>query len=119
MLPGNHVSVADLQSGTVLSPGVTNFFSNRDNTTLPGRPKAFVNWVLFDEQFELVASSSGAEQVPDESTFGACPNEVVNVHTGGWKQLYQHRTIIDGRQAQIYERKEIVRFQDGEGWRLG
>jgi len=38
--------------------------SGYDNT----KPKAFVNWMFFDEQFKLVASSSGFEQVGADNT---------------------------------------------------
>ena len=30
---------------------------------IPSKPKAFINWILFDEQFKYVAASSGFEQV--------------------------------------------------------
>jgi len=78
--PGNHISLADLQDGTVLTPGIADFFTQRDISTAPGKPKAFVNWILFDEQFKMVQSSSGAEQVPDESAFGDCPHEIIHAH---------------------------------------
>jgi hypothetical protein len=32
------------------------------------RPKAFVNWILFDEQFKYISSSSGSEQVGADNT---------------------------------------------------
>jgi len=56
-------------TNTVLNPSVTNFLTNRDASTVTTRPKAYLNWVLFDEQFQYVASSSGFEQVPDETYY--------------------------------------------------
>ncbi len=46
------------------TPDVTAFLNNQTtnnyNTT---RPKAYLNWIYFDEQFNIVSSSSSAEQV--------------------------------------------------------
>lgn len=64
-------TASELQSNGVLSPQLTNFFGDHPND--PAKPKAYVNWVLLDEQFRYVSSSSGAEQV------GA--NEEFKVHT--------------------------------------
>ncbi len=63
----------------ILSSNVNDFLSDQDNNSASGRPKAFLNWILFDEQFKMVASSSGSEQVPDEQDYnGAVHNHVVN-----------------------------------------
>jgi RHS repeat-associated protein len=56
-----------LQSGSVLSDNVTSFLNSQ--TTTSGRPKAYVNWVLFDEQLKYVGSSSGFEEVPAETEY--------------------------------------------------
>jgi RHS repeat-associated protein len=80
-IPGNHISSATLIGDNVLTDGAGAFLTNRDNTNPgPGRPKAFINWVLFDEQFKFVASSSSAEQVPAESAFGECSSGNVYPH---------------------------------------
>ncbi len=47
----------DLISSTVLNPSVTDFFNDRNYTTT--KPKAYLNWILLDEQFQYVESSSG------------------------------------------------------------
>jgi RHS repeat-associated protein len=61
------VTGTELQNSNVLSPGATTFLSNQPNNT--GKPKAYVNWILFDEQFKYVGSSSGAEQVGANEEF--------------------------------------------------
>ncbi|WP_199750641.1 hypothetical protein, partial [Gynurincola endophyticus] len=49
-------------TGGLLSAPVTSFINARNpNTT--GKPKAYVNWVLFNEQLQYVAEGSGAEVV--------------------------------------------------------
>ena len=80
---GGHVFTApDLQAGNVLTPGVTNFLNDATKISpVATRPKAYLNWVLVDEQFNYVASSSGAEQVPDESVYG---------NMGSTPAVYQH-----------------------------
>jgi len=44
-----------------LSPNVTQFLNNRSYDTT--KPKAYLNWILFDDQFNYVASNSGVQQV--------------------------------------------------------
>jgi RHS repeat-associated protein len=61
------VTSTELSNSGVLSPGATSFLNNQPNNT--GKPKAYVNWILFDEQFKYVASSSGAEQVGTNEEF--------------------------------------------------
>ncbi|HYD21859.1 MAG TPA: RHS repeat-associated core domain-containing protein, partial [Flavipsychrobacter sp.] len=64
-----HGTPANIENSGALSPGVTDFFSQQSNNTTAGRPKAYLNWILLNEQFKFVASSSGASQVPDESAY--------------------------------------------------
>jgi RHS repeat-associated protein len=60
-------SAAEMQGGTVVSSNVNQFLSGQ--TYNSARPKAFVNWVLFNEQLKYDGSSSGFEQVPDTTAF--------------------------------------------------
>jgi len=60
------ISAADIvASGGVTSGNVSPFLSSQSGYATD-RPKAFVNWILFDEQLKFVAESSGFEQVPPE-----------------------------------------------------
>jgi RHS repeat-associated protein len=61
------ITGTELSNSGVLSPGATSFLNNQPNNT--GKPKAYVNWILFDEQFKYVSSSSGAEQVGANEEF--------------------------------------------------
>ena len=78
-IAGTHATVGDLQNGTILTPGINNFFSIQNASGTGSKPKAFVNWILFDEQFKLVASSSGAEPVGN--------NEEYKTYTGNNKPI--------------------------------
>ncbi len=56
-------SAAALQSPTFgLGSAITSFL-NAQPVDLPAKPKAYINWILFDEQFKMVPEGSGSEQV--------------------------------------------------------
>jgi hypothetical protein len=59
--------MSQLQSGTVLSDNIGEFLNAQ--TYNLNRPKAFVNWVAFNEQLEYDGTGSGFEQVPDTNAF--------------------------------------------------
>lgn len=62
--PGAKATGTQLQNTGLLSPGATGFLTDQGNSGFnTERPKAFVNWILFDEQFKYVAGSSGSDQV--------------------------------------------------------
>jgi RHS repeat-associated protein len=64
----NHYSSSALSNNNALNAGTTSFLNSHSGYTT-SKPKAFINWVLFDEQFSYVASSSGFEQVGSSNTF--------------------------------------------------
>lgn len=67
-MPGHHPSGSELQSSGLLTSGITSFL-NTQSSYDDQRPKAFVNWILFDEQFKFVSGGSGFEQVGDKGDF--------------------------------------------------
>lgn len=81
-------TTTEIVNSNVLTPGATQFLSSRSYTST--KPKAYLNWILLDEHFNvakddagnIIASGySGAEQVPDESFYGTAPNNTVKWHT--------------------------------------
>ena len=64
-LPGGaHPSATVLQANsTPLSSNITQFLQDTGTNIIETKPHAFVNWVLFDNQFNYVAASSGFDQV--------------------------------------------------------
>ncbi len=55
--------------GSPLNSGVFSFLSDQSSDYDNSRPMAFLNWILFDERFNYVASSSGYQQVGDNMEF--------------------------------------------------
>jgi RHS repeat-associated protein len=56
-----------LQGESILSDNVTSFLNSQ--SVISSRPKAYLNWILFDEQLKYVSTSSGFQQVPSESEY--------------------------------------------------
>jgi hypothetical protein len=58
-------NTTDNNPNTVLSGDLDNFFSTDENTNYTSAaPKAFLNWVAFDNQLNEVSANSGVVQVP-------------------------------------------------------
>src|SRR6202165_3375331 len=83
---GAKATPAELSTSGVLSPGVTSFFSSQANNT--SRPKAYVNWILFDEQFNYVSASSGSEQVGADNTLNVHQFTGLPVTKNGYLYIY-------------------------------
>lgn len=81
-LSGGKATAQELSSSGALSPGVNSFLNNQTSGGNSSRPWAFLNWILFDEQFNFVSSSSGFEQVFAESEYnnGSYPNNNTKLH---------------------------------------
>ncbi len=61
-------TLAERQSGTSgINAGLTSFLSSQTNTGI--KPKAYINWVLLDEQFKVAKDASGNMIAPVYSGF--------------------------------------------------
>jgi RHS repeat-associated protein len=58
-----------LSSDGGFTTGISDFLTNQNNNYDVNKPMAGVNWILFDEQFKYVSSSSGYEQVGSNEDF--------------------------------------------------
>jgi len=58
-LAGSHATSAQLQDGNILSPAITDFLNTQPSQEA-NKPKAYVSWILFDEQFKIAKDASGS-----------------------------------------------------------
>jgi len=65
---GMHGSYTELTGGSSPLPGALNSFINSGNGTTTGKPNAYLNWILLDNQFNYVPAGSGALQVNNYGT---------------------------------------------------
>ena len=69
-------------------PNIDNL-KNSDPNTNAGKPKAYMNWILFDEQFNLVNSSSGTRQVNSSADVKGTMAELGKImNTNGYLYVY-------------------------------
>jgi len=68
-----HGSFATLTGGSSPLPGALNSYLGSNSPTVTGKPNAYLNWILLDNQFNYVSSypQSGALQVGAAGTTGA------------------------------------------------
>ncbi len=63
-LSGGKATAAELAgSGSPMLDGISRFLNSQNGGPLNGPPRAYLNWILFDEQFKYVPSGSGFVQV--------------------------------------------------------
>jgi RHS repeat-associated protein len=74
------IRYAQLSTSSNLQQAVQDFFAAQSYDI--DKPKAYLNWILFDEQFNFVQASSGADQVPieDEYNNASAPDNNVYLH---------------------------------------
>jgi RHS repeat-associated protein len=83
---GGKASALELINTGVLTPGMQNFLNGV--STPSGKPKAYVNWVLFNEQFEFVANGSGADPVGNSLEFKTHVLAGIPVTKNGYLYIY-------------------------------
>ncbi|MHA4807472.1 DUF6443 domain-containing protein [Flavitalea flava] len=85
-----HFGINPLKQTGVLDPGITNFLNSETYTAT--KPKAFLNWILFDEQFHMVAgagnNNSGFQQVGSDTTLTTHTVTGQTMTKSGWLFVY-------------------------------
>jgi RHS repeat-associated protein len=85
---GGKAVLANLTTvSNALSPNVTNFLNN-NRPYDAARPKAFLNWILFDNQFNYVAGNSGVQQVQPGSSKQALVAPLQTIAKSGYLYVY-------------------------------
>ena len=88
-IPGGHVSAATLQTGSApISANFTQFLQDTGTTIIDSKPHAFLNWVLFDNQFNYVTASSGFQQVGSDGQFTVLTQTNLPVASSGYLYIY-------------------------------
>jgi len=78
-----------VQSSGVLGPGISDLLQRQtDQYTGSTRPKAFLNWVLLDEQFKIVNSSTGFEPVGADGEFKTFVKTGLPISQNGYLYVY-------------------------------
>jgi RHS repeat-associated protein len=73
-------------NGTLNTPAQS--FLNTESSYTTTKPKAFLNWILLDEQFKFVSSSSGFSQVGNDTMFTVHQFNNLNVDKNGYLYVY-------------------------------
>ena len=87
-LPGaGHPTIFELNNSGTLTPNVTNFLNSESGYTT-SRPKAFINWILFDDRFNYVGNSSGFEQVGPPGILTTHTKSNLPLNKNGYLYIY-------------------------------
>jgi len=79
-------TATEITNSGVLTPGVSNFLNSQSYNS--SKPKAYINWILFDEQFKFVSSSSGFEQVGSNEEFKTHLFNDIAINKNGYLYVY-------------------------------
>lgn len=78
-----------MQQPGVLTPGIADMVTQQANDYGSNtKPKAYLNWVLLDEQFKYVSSSSGFEQVGEDQELKTFVKAGLPVARNGYLYVY-------------------------------
>jgi RHS repeat-associated protein len=87
-IPTSHGTVNELVSNNSLNPGALSFYALHNSADSTTKPKAFINWVLFDEQFNYVSANSGFEQVGGDNTLTVHTRNNQAINKNGYLYIY-------------------------------
>jgi RHS repeat-associated protein len=96
---GSKVAAGQLNN-TILSPSVTDLLNNRNtNNYVSTKPKAYLNWILLDEQFNEVLTNdgrnSGFEQVGADNVFTTHTKSAIELTKNGYLYVYVSNESTD------------------------
>ncbi|HVU55071.1 MAG TPA: RHS repeat-associated core domain-containing protein, partial [Puia sp.] len=86
---GKGATAAALQGSTATSTGVYNWVTTGvPNPGSSSVPRAYINWILFNDQFVPVASSCGYDLVSTAADAVKTHTDVVSISTSGYLYVY-------------------------------
>jgi RHS repeat-associated protein len=83
---GGKNTAAEITSSGLLSPNTAQFLGTQ--TVGAGKPKAYLNWVLYDEQFKYVSTSSSFDPVGNSSVYTSHVKANLPIHKNGYLYIY-------------------------------
>ena len=106
---GGHLAAGDLTGvNNALNPNVLSFLNtgrSYDNT----KPKAYLNWILFDDQFNYVASNSGVQQVQPGTSAQVLSAPLQTISKNGYLYVY----VSNESQQDVFFDKLTVKHYTG------
>lgn len=88
MVLGGHPTTSEFQGASAFNPGILNFYGSHNSADSVTKPKAFINWILFDDRFKYVANGSGFEQVGADNTLTQHNRTYMPVNKNGYLYIY-------------------------------
>ncbi|SJZ85842.1 RHS repeat domain-containing protein [Sediminibacterium ginsengisoli] len=82
----NKVTAGSLTGSTSITNGVSNWLNNAPATGTA--PKAYLNWILFDEQFKPVSASSGFDAISSSTDDLKSHAKNVDITKNGYLYVY-------------------------------
>ncbi len=80
------VGLSELNSSGILNTQASAFLDDRNYTNT--RPKAYLNWILLDEQFKYIESGSGASQVDANEIFKTHLHNDIEMSKSGYLYVF-------------------------------
>ena len=86
---GSHslASGSVINANSITTGSVSNWLTNNVPTPT-NKPKAYINWILFDEQFKVVADGSSYDAVNDNADNIKSHNRTVSISRNGYLYVY-------------------------------
>ncbi len=83
------VTPSQLSAPGILSPGLQSMITKQNNEyTNTSKPRAYVSWILFDEQMKYVAESSGYEAAGNENELKTITKTGLPITHNGYLYVY-------------------------------